>query len=76
MIAEDERTEVLAAIAQAQDEVAFRKIAAVVKELLAPADPAANRAKAGFLQGSVTYLTENWDAPLADTDWAHTSSEW
>ena len=76
MIAENERKEVLTAIAQAQDEVAFHKIAAIVRELLTPVKAVETRAKAGFLQGSITYLAENWDAPLADTDWAHNSTEW
>ena len=66
MIAEDKKREVLAAIEQTQDEAAFAKIEALVNELFAPA-----KRKAGFLQGSVLYNDDNWDAPLPDAAWAH-----
>lgn len=66
MIAEDKKKEVLAAIEQTQDEAAFAKIEAFVKELLAPA-----KRQAGFLQGSVVYQDSNWDNPLPDAAWAH-----
>lgn len=76
MIAEEKKRELFSAIAQVQDEAAFDKIAAMVKQLLASAEAPAKQAQAGFLQGSVTYLTEDWDAPLADADWTHNTSEW
>ncbi|MGI4832863.1 MAG: hypothetical protein ACRYFK_05315 [Janthinobacterium lividum] len=70
MIAEEKRQQVLAAIAQAQDETAFNKIAAMVEQLLKPAD----QARAGFLKDSVVYKTAEWDAPLPDAAWAHNDS--
>ncbi|QKG51512.1 hypothetical protein [Hymenobacter sp. BRD67] len=66
MITDEKRKAVLTAIEQAQDEVAFNKIAALVEELLAPA-----KRKAGFLQGSVVYQDANWDASLPDAAWSH-----
>lgn len=66
MIAEEKKQAVLSAIEQMEDEAAFEKIAAVVAEVLAPA---AQRSKAGFMQGSVQYLVDDWDAPLPDADW-------
>ena len=75
MIAEDKKQALLSAIAQVQDEAAFNKIAAMVEQLLA-VDASVKPTPAGFLHGSVIYLTEDWDAPLADTDWTHNSSEW
>lgn len=66
MIAEEKKQAVLAAIQQTQDEAAFAKIAALVTELLSPA-----QRRAGFLQGSVVYHTPDWDAPLPDATWAH-----
>ncbi|RZK96235.1 MAG: hypothetical protein EOO62_29515 [Hymenobacter sp.] len=75
MIAEEKKQELFSAIAQVRDEAAFDKIAAMVQQLLAanvPAEPA----QAGFLQGSVTYLADSWDTPLADADWAHNAPEW
>ena len=67
MIAEEKRKAVLTAIEQVQDETAFAKIETLVKQLLT----SAKHAKAGFLNGSVVYRTDTWDAPLADEDWAH-----
>lgn len=75
MIAEEKKQELFSAIARVQDEAAFDKIAAMVKQLLA-ADVSAKSVQPGFLQGSVTYSTEDWDAPLSDADWAHNTSEW
>jgi len=75
MIAEERKQALFSAIAQVQDEAAFDKIAAMVDELLA-ANGAAKPTPAGFLQGSVVYLTKDWDAPLADTDWTHNTTEW
>ena len=66
MITEEKRRAVLSAFEQVQDEVAFDKIAAMVHEALAQQR---QRGKAGFLKGSVTYLADKWDAPLAD--WKH-----
>ena len=75
MIAEEKKQELFRAIERVQDEAAFDKIAAIVKQLLA-ADASAKPVQAGFLQGSVTYLAEDWDAPLPDAYWAHNSSQW
>jgi hypothetical protein len=75
MIAEEKKQALFSAIAQVQNEAAFDKIAAMVQQLLA-ADVPAKPTPAGFLQGSVSYLTDNWDAPIADTDWAHNTTEW
>jgi|GEM_PF-6965404 len=75
MIAEEKKQELFSAIARVQDETAFNKIAAMVQQLLA-ADALAKPVQAGFLQGSVTYLTDDWDAPLADTDWTHNTTAW
>jgi predicted short-subunit dehydrogenase-like oxidoreductase (DUF2520 family) len=66
MVTEAQKQELRAAIDQVQDEVAFSKITAMVREALAQQR---QRGKAGFLKGSVTYLADNWDAPL--TDWKH-----
>ncbi len=74
MIAEEKKRELFDAIARVQDEAAFDKIAAMVQQLLAANAPTKST-QAGFLQGSVTYLTDDWDAPLADADWAHNTSE-
>lgn len=76
MIAEEKKQELFRAIAQVQDEVAIDKIAVMVRQLLASAGAPAKQTQAGFLQGSVNYLTEDWDAPLADTDWTHNTAEW
>jgi len=75
MIAEEKKQALLSAIAQVQDKAAFNKIAAMVQQLLAT-DASAKPTPAGFLQGSVTYLTEDWDAPLADADWTHNTPQW
>ncbi len=66
MIAENKKRNLLATIEQTKDEAAFAKIEAFVNELLAPA-----KRKAGFLQGSVIYQDENWDAPLPDDTWVY-----
>ena len=66
MIAAEKKKAVLAAIERMEDEAAFEKIAAVVAEVLVPVVP---HGKAGFLRGSVKYLTDEWDAPLPDSDW-------
>ena len=76
MIAEEKKQELFSAIASVQDEAAFDKIVVVVKQLLASAEAPIKQTPAGFLQGSVTYLTDEWDAPLADADWTHNTSEW
>jgi len=70
MIAEEKKQAVLAAIQQTQDEAAFAKIAALVTELLAPA-----QRRAGFLQGSVVYHASDWDDSLPDDVWTHNSPQ-
>ena len=63
MIAEEKKKAVLTAIEQLEDEAAFEKIAAVVAEVLRPAKM---RAPLGFAKGSITYLVDDWDAPVYD----------
>ncbi|MDJ0364983.1 hypothetical protein QMK33_07445 [Hymenobacter sp. H14-R3] len=66
MIAEEKKQQLLTVIAQLEDEAAFDKIEAMVQDVL---HPQRQRGKAGFLRGSVSYMVDNWDAPL--TDWKH-----
>lgn len=65
MIAEEKRQAVLAAIAQAQDETAFNKIAAMVEQLLTPPAPKPI-APPGFARQEGFWMADDFDEPLED----------